>query len=482
MTHDGRESDADSGPGSQPASGPVSEPGSDPAREHGAGQGSEPGAEPGAEHGSGQPWWGQPWGGQAPTGGATGGASGGAPYPGQLDAHPGGPDGRGPGSGGPDTPSTRGSHRHVGVGGILLVAIVALLAGGGGAALGVGFGRNHVTVKQAAAVSPSVVGAASSSSQTALEAVAAAAAPTVVLVTERTSSEIGTGSGIVIDAASGYVLTNNHVVSGYATDGGTLTVTTSGGTTVPATVVGRDPTADIAVIKVTLAGLTQARIGDSTELRVGQTVVAFGSPLGLQGTVTSGIVSALDRPVSTQDSASGDASATQATIDAIQTDAAINPGNSGGPLVDLSGDVIGVNSAIASVSGASGDGQSTEAGNIGVGFAIPIDEAMYTADQLIKTGHAVHAVIGVSLQADNDASSTAGATVSAVLGGGPAAKAGIQPGDVLVAVDGKAIPDADSAIVAIRADHKPGDVVHVTIQRGGQQRTVSVTLGASAPS
>ena len=211
-------------------------------------------------------------------------------------------------------------------------------------------------------------------------------------------------------------------------------------------------------------------------------MVAFGSPLGLQGSVTSGIISALDRPVSTTDSSSQDAS-TQATIDALQTDAAINPGNSGGPLVDLSGAVIGVNSAIASVSQSSGfGGQGSESGNIGVGFAIPIDEAMYTADQLIRTGHAVHAVIGVSLRADDDSADTTGAVVGQVTANGPAAKAGIKAGDVIVAVDGKRIPDADTAIVAIRANHKPGDVVKVTVSRGGSQQTFSVTLGASDPS
>jgi putative serine protease PepD len=240
----------------------------------------------------------------------------------------------------------------------------------------------------------------------------------------------------------------------------------------------------IAVIHVSLTGLTQARLGDSSAVKVGETVVAFGAPLGLQGTVTSGIVSALHRPVSTEDTTDGSSSttATQATIDAIQTDAAINPGNSGGPLVDLSGDVIGINSAIASVAGASGDGQTTESGNIGVGFAIPINEALYTADQLIATGHAVHAIIGVSLAADTDATQSSGATVAAVTAGGPAAKAGIEKGDVITAIDGMAIPDADSAIVAVRADHKPGDVVSITFTRGGKTMTVQVTLGASTPS
>jgi putative serine protease PepD len=375
-----------------------------------------------------------------------------------------------------------GGHRPHRLGYGLLVVVVALLAAGGGSALGVHIGRDSSSAKtyrvSVATTSATTGGAAPA--QGSIEAVAKAVQPAVVSVVETTSDVEGEGSGIVIDAADGYILTNNHVVSAYATEGGTLTVTTSDGRQAAAKVVGRDPTADIAVIKVSLGGLTQARLGDSTKVVVGETVVAFGSPLGLQGTVTSGIISALDRPVSTQDTTTDSSDPTEATIDALQTDAAINPGNSGGPLVDLSGDVIGVNSAIASVSDDSGS--DSESGNIGVGFSIPINEAMYTADQLIKTGHAVHAVIGVTLADDNQQPTTTGAVVSAVTAGGPADKAGIQAGDVIVAVDGKVIPDADTAIVAIRANHKPGDKVKVTVKRGGSTLTFTVTLGASAPS
>lgn len=457
-----------------------------------------------------RPWWGEPWnadqsGGPAPLDssprpsqptqpiqpttplpdGGYGGPQAG-PYGGPYGSSFGGPFGPNGTPAGPAAPTQGLGHLRTSV--ILLVAVVALLAAGIGSAVGVTVGQHERSSAgsgksgsstDAPAISPSV-NAAAGADQTALEAVAATVSPAVVLVTETFGQEVGTGSGVVIDSSKGFILTNNHVVSGFATSGGTLTVTTMAGKVVNATVVGRDPSADIAVIHVSLGGLTQARLGDSAAVRVGETVVAFGAPLGLQGTVTSGIVSALNRPVSTQDTTSQNSAGTQATIDAIQTDAAINPGNSGGALVDLSGKVIGINSAIASVAGSSGG--TTESGNIGVGFAIPVNEAKYTADQIIATGHAVHAIIGVALQADSAGSTTNGAVVSSVAAGGPAAHAGIEPGDVIVAIDGKAIPNADAAIVGVRANHKPGDVVQVTISRNGSLKTVAVTLGASPPS
>ncbi len=206
--------------------------------------------------------------------------------------------------------------------------------------------------------------------------------PAVVAISVHTSTVDGIGSGVVIDK-DGYILTNNHVVSAAATDSGTLVVTFSNQQTATAKIVGRDPMTDLAVIKVDPTSLTVATLGDSSKLAVGDPVVAIGSPLGLLGTVTSGIVSALDRPVHV----SGDSSDTNAVIDAIQTDAAINPGNSGGPLVDAQGAVIGINSAIATLPSTSG-GQT---GSIGLGFAIPINIARTIAQQLISTGKAVHA-------------------------------------------------------------------------------------------
>ncbi|HEX7356022.1 MAG TPA: trypsin-like peptidase domain-containing protein [Mycobacteriales bacterium] len=431
----------------------------------------------------GRPWWGEPWGEsqQAAAGDDVPAPPRVAPptaVPGGVGVPPppyGG--GVGNGAGGP------GPVRNRGAGYVLLVAIVALIAGGGGAAAGVSLTQSDNNTVKTYHVTPAAEGADSTTSSSAIETVAAAVQPSVVLVNEQTNQLQGTGSGVVLDAANGYILTNNHVISAVATGGGSLTVTTNDGRTGKATIVGRDPSADIAVIKVSMKSLTQARMGNSKELKVGQTVVAFGAPLGLQGSVTSGIVSALDRPVSTEDTNGGTSQGTEATIDAIQTDAAINPGNSGGPLVDLNGAVIGINSAIATVPQQSLFGQSDqESGSIGVGFAIPINEALYTADQLIKTGHAVHAIIGVSLSVGPDSDDTNGAQVAQVVPGGPAAKAGIKPGDVIVKVDGKPISDADTAIVAIRANHKPGDVVQVTVLRDGQTKRFTVTLGASAPS
>ena len=255
-----------------------------------------------------------------------------------------------------------------------------------------------------------------------------------------------------------------------AEGGGTVSITLSDGRTVPATVVGRDATDDLAVLKVAVSGLKAATFADSEQLRVGQAVLAVGAPLGLANTVTQGIVSTLHRPVST-----GEAGASaQSVIDAVQTDAAINPGNSGGALVDLAGRVVGINSAIAST-GSSGSGQS---GNIGVGFAIPSNDAAKVADQLIATGHATHSQIGISV--GNAASTTAGApglgaTVRDVAAGGPAAKAGLQSGDVITKVDARIVTDANSLVVAIRS-HDPGSTVTITASRAGVPRTTSATL------
>ena len=210
-------------------------------------------------------------------------------------------------------------------------------------------------------------------------------------------------------------------------------------------------------------------------------MVAIGAPLGLQGTVTSGIVSALHRPVSTEDTTDATGGDTLATIDAIQTDAAINPGNSGGPLVDLSGDVIGVNSAIASVAQSSGSSQDQESGQHRRRLRDPDQRGALHRRPAREDGARGPRVLGVSLQADQTGTTTSGAVVASVAAGSPAAKAGFKAGDVITAIDGTPIPDADSAITAIRADHRPGDVVKVTLRRGSQTATLSVTLAASPP-
>jgi putative serine protease PepD len=282
----------------------------------------------------------------------------------------------------------------------------------------------------------------------------------------------GTGSGVVI-RADGYILTNEHVVAA-AGSNGRISVTFADGRTATATVVGTDKATDLAVVKVSgVSGLTAAAFADSDAVKVGQTVVAVGSPLGLDGTVTEGIISALHRP------ATG-ASDDSAVIDALQTDAPINPGNSGGPLVDLAGRVVGINQSIATagsndgLGGAAGGGS----GNIGIGFAIPSNTAARIAEQLIATGSATHGFLGVQA-GDSSSGSSTGATIASVESGGPAADAGLQAGDVVTAIDGRAIGDGKDLVAAIRA-LAPGEKVTLAVQRDGAERTVTVTLGSDA--
>ncbi|MFL6138538.1 MAG: S1C family serine protease [Frankiaceae bacterium] len=308
-------------------------------------------------------------------------------------------------------------------------------------------------------------------------AVARAVLPSVVSIEISTPSGEATGSG-VIWSSDGYVLTNNHVVAG-AAGGGTITVVFPNERSTSARIVGRDPTSDLAVIKVSgVGGLRPVTLGRSGSLTVGDPVVAIGSPLGLAGTVTSGIVSALHRPVR----AGGEQSDSTAVIDAIQTDAAINPGNSGGPLVDARGQVVGIDSAIATL-GASGLGGTGQSGSIGLGFAIPIDEARAVAQQLIRSGHAVHPIIGVRAQ-DAQGTSTAarGARVAEIIAGGPADRAGLRTGDVIVSVGGHAIDGVDQLIVEVR-QHQIGDRVSVVFVRDGRRHAVQLTLAddGSAP-
>ena len=320
---------------------------------------------------------------------------------------------------------------------------------------------------------------ASTSSQSAdpksYAAIAARVLPSVVSINVSGGGQQDTGSGVIL-RSDGYILTNNHVVSA-ATDGGKVSVVFNDGSTADARIVGTDQEDDLAVIKVNKTGLPAATLGSSSAVRVGDPVLAVGSPLGLTGTVTSGIVSALNRPVDTTSqqqninpfSNSGPTTAT--VISAIQTDAAINPGNSGGALVNAGGAVIGINSAIASTSSPLGG----QAGNIGVGFAIPIDQAKVIAQELIEDGHAAHPLMGVSLADATDSNGNDLARVQDVSTGGPADKAGIEVGDVIVAVGGQQTAGADAVIAAIRT-HQPGDRVAVTIERDGSRKTVTVTL------
>jgi putative serine protease PepD len=309
-------------------------------------------------------------------------------------------------------------------------------------------------------------------------AVASRILPSVVSIEVKQGAGGDAGSGIVL-SRSGYILTNNHVIAA-AKRGGELAVILPDKSRVPATVVGEPDTVDdIAVIKVSgVDDLAPAAIGDSSNLAVGDPVVAVGSPLGLAGTVTSGIVSALNRPVE----AGGVAGVAEDVIDAIQTDAAINPGNSGGPLVDSEGRVVGVNSAIASLSTASITSQ--QSGSIGLGFAIPINEAKRIAEQIITRGYATHAIIGVRLDPTYEGDGAKVSTSSTgenVTSGGPADKAGIKPGDVIVAVDQERITTADELIVAIRR-RVPGSEIELTYLRNGHRTTVTVKLGSQRSS
>jgi putative serine protease PepD len=308
--------------------------------------------------------------------------------------------------------------------------------------------------------------------------VAAAAArisPSVVTINVVTARERDTGSGVII-RPDGYILTNNHVISA-ASGGGTIGVLLADGRQATAKVIGTDPSDDLAVIKVPLDNLNAATFADSSGLVAGQTVVAVGAPLGLSDTVTAGIVSNTARPVQT-----GDSSGNQAAVfNAIQTDAAINPGNSGGPLVDLDGDVVGINSAIATEPSSGGllPGQSSQSGNIGIGFAIPSNEARRIAAQLITSGKATHAQMGVSVRdAATGASSLTGALVMDVTAASPAAKAGLKAGDRVTRLDSQRIDDANALVAAVRS-HAPGDTVKVTYVRDGDTHQTSVTLGTS---
>jgi len=296
-------------------------------------------------------------------------------------------------------------------------------------------------------------------------AVAEALLPSTVQILTRGGTGPGgnaTGSGFVVDR-EGHVITNNHVVSG-ASEEGRIEVIDHEGRRHSAEIVGRSPVYDIAVLDVEGAeDLKPAALGSSRSMSVGETVVAIGSPLGLSSTVTSGIISALDRPVTAgeQDESS--------FINAVQTDAAINPGNSGGPLVNLRGEVVGVNSAIATMGGF-----AAKSGNIGVGFAIPMEQVKVTATQIVNSGQAEYPVIGAEV---NTGSRRNGAEIVKVPSDTPADRAGLENGDIVVAVDDKPVSDGIGLIVAIRS-HQPGETIRLTVRRGGEVRTLKITLDA----
>ena len=287
--------------------------------------------------------------------------------------------------------------------------------------------------------------------------------PAVVSIDVRTADAAGSGSGVIIDKG-GYILTNNHVVASTASP--TIRVVFADRSSSPAKVVGTDPRNDLAVIKVDKTDLTVASLGDSDTLAVGDPVVAIGNPLGLRGSVTAGIVSALKRPLRLP----GENGDPDAVIDAVQTDASINPGNSGGALVDAAGAVVGINTAIASIGQSGGQG-----GNIGLGFAIPVNTARTVAEELIRTGKVRHADLGASSRSVTDGSRD-GAYLVQVVPNGPAAKAGLKEGDV-VTLFGQTLIDSGDALTVAVAESKPGDIVIVRYVRDGATGQAKVTLG-----
>ncbi|OBH21217.1 S1C family serine protease [Mycolicibacter sinensis] len=374
------------------------------------------------------------------------------------------------GAGGPPRRSRTGAL-------LLGAAAIAALSGVTGGVVGSALHSDHKALASGGRTSLQAPGvpAAVTLPDGSVEKVAAKVVPSVVMLETDLGRQSEEGSGIIL-SADGMILTNNHVVAAAAKADATskappkTTVTFADGRTAPFTVVGTDPASDIAVVRVQgVSDLTPITLGSSADLRVGQHVVAVGSPLGLEGTVTTGIVSALNRPVST----SGEAGNQNTVLDAIQTDAAINPGNSGGALVNMNGDLVGINSAIATMGGDSTEAQS---GSIGLGFAIPVDQAKRIADELINSPDhtATHASLGVRVTSER---SLHGAKVVEVVPGEAASKAGLPEGATVTAFDKRPIGSADALVAAVRSK-APGDQVTLTyLDAGGATKTAQVTLG-----
>ncbi|MGK3102910.1 trypsin-like peptidase domain-containing protein [Streptomyces mordarskii] len=359
---------------------------------------------------------------------------------------------------------------------VLLIALVAGCIGGGigayaerdNASGGVDVKLPQAPVEKEARAPGSVAG------------IAAASLPGVVTIHVRGSSEEGTGTGFVLDK-QGHILTNNHVVQPAGADGD-ISVTFNSGQDAKAEIIGRDAGYDLAVVKVDrVSGLTPLPLGNSDSVRVGDPVVAIGAPFDLAGTVTSGIISAKERPITAGGEKEDGSDVSY--VDALQTDAPINPGNSGGPLVDRKGRVIGINSAIRAADDGSGLGGG-QGGSIGLGFAIPINQGKRVAEELINTGKATHPVIGVTLDmgytGDGARVNTKGAgSGPPVTSDGPGDKAGIKAGDVITEVDGVPVHSGQELIVKIRS-HRPGDRLALTLKRDGKTRTAELTLGSAS--
>jgi putative serine protease PepD len=397
---------------------------------------------------------------------------------------------------------------------VLAVAVAAVVGGASGAGIAVAVDNHNAGSNASSAAGATSITVNDKKNATAITAVAAKASPSVVTINVTASDEAGTGSGIVL-TSDGYVLTNTHVVTlDGDTSNTTIQVETNDGRLLAAKVVGTDPTDDLAVIKLqNVSGMQPAQFADSSKINVGDMAIAIGAPLGLSGTVTNGIVSALNRSITVASSAaptggdsSGDSGSspfnfwnfgdgsgsgsggtqsqtttgtTTVALSVIQTDAAINPGNSGGALLDSDGKVIGVNCAIASASASSSDGSQT--GSIGVGFAIPSNVALRIANEIIKTGHATHGLLGATVQdvtTDGSAttSKTVGAKIASVAAGQAASKAGIQAGDVVTNFNGLPITGATDLTAQVRV-LAAGSKAAITYVRDGKVVKTSVTLG-----
>ncbi|TFV63904.1 UNVERIFIED_ORG: PDZ domain-containing protein [Bacillus sp. AZ43] len=368
-------------------------------------------------------------------------------------------------------PEKRGSGRlRIGLAGLVAGALI-----GGGAGAGVAALVDDPAPAASSGSSAQSVVIENPETATTATAAAAKAAPSVVTVYVSSGSGSGSGSGVVL-TEDGYVLTNNHVVAG---SGGSpsVQVRTADGELYDATVVGTDVASDLAVLRLEGAeDLEPATFADSDDVQVGDVAVAIGAPLGLSNTVTDGIISATGRAVQT-----GSSQDDATVLDALQTDAAINPGNSGGALVNGAGEVIGINTAIATV--ASGlPGSQSQSGNIGVGFAIPSNAAQRIAQEIIENGSATRAYLGVRAQTAGDDQNPevgTGAEIVSVEPDSAAAEAGLQPGDVITAVGDRPVTTSTELTAAVRSQD-PGETVSLTVRRGNQERTAEVTLGSTS--
>lgn len=429
----------------------------DPAQPHAGGTGAPHQAAPSpyatAAHGASAGGWGSP-----PPPGYGGGAGG----PGDVWGAPGAP-----------APKKR---RNGGL--VAAVLVAALVAGGIGG--GIGFWAANRNDTSSTTVSASGDPEALNRKPTSVSGIAQKALPSVVTIeAQGATGEGGTGTGFVYDK-QGHILTNNHVVAS-AAQGGKLTATFSNGKKYDAEVIGRAQGYDVAVVKLknpSDANLVPLPLGRSANVQVGDATIAIGAPFGLSGTVTTGIISAKNRPVASSDGGG----ASPSYMSALQTDASINPGNSGGPLMDATGSVIGINSAIQSAGNGGGfGGESKQSGSIGLGFAIPIDQAKRVANDLIKKGQPVYPQIGAQVLMRDTGD---GATIAqdgiggspAITPNGPADKAGLKPGDVITKLD-DTIVDSGPTLISTIYQHQPGDKVKLTFKRGGKEQTAQVTLG-----